>query len=143
MNRQYKILIVDDEEGIRTGYQDFFKDFDFIVETAASGAEGLEKLLVGEFDVAIVDVVMPTSKINGIEMIRQALAVDKVDTNFIVLTGQADKQDATDALNIGAKAWFEKSSIDMAKLLKRTQELAQTLPPEIIRRILSVIPDRN
>jgi DNA-binding response OmpR family regulator len=141
MERPYKILIVDDDSAIRESYQDFFKDFDFIVETAVSGAEGLEKLLTGEFDVAIVDVRMPTSKINGIEMIRQALESDKVDTSMIVLTGQADRQDAVDAVNVGAEAWFEKGSVDMDKLLKRTQELAQVLPPETIRRILSVIPD--
>jgi len=79
MERKYKLLIVDDDNHIRTTFQDYFTKQSFIVETASDGIEGLEKLRADEFDVAIVDMKMP--KMNGIDMISQALATD-TDANI-------------------------------------------------------------
>ncbi|RKZ80464.1 MAG: hypothetical protein DRR19_23575 [Candidatus Parabeggiatoa sp. nov. 1] len=62
-----------------TTFQDYFTKRGFLVDTASDGVEGLEKLRVDEFDVAIVDFKMP--KMNGIDMISQALATD-TDANI-------------------------------------------------------------
>jgi DNA-binding response OmpR family regulator len=45
MEREYKLLIVDDEPEIRDTYGDYFAKRGFIVDTAADGVEGLDKLL--------------------------------------------------------------------------------------------------
>jgi DNA-binding response OmpR family regulator len=137
MERQYKLLIVDDESEIRDTYGNYFAKRGFIVDTAADGALGLDKLLHDEFDVAIVDIKMP--KMDGIEMIRQALADDMVDASMIVLTGHGNRKDAVNALNIGADAWFDKSDdLDISELFKRVEELAEVIPLDTVKRLLAV-----
>jgi len=139
MERKYKLLIVDDDNHIRTTFQDYFTKRSFIVETASDGFEGLEKLRADEFDVAIVDMKMP--KMNGIDMINQALKSDDTDANMIIISTphESNKEDVIKALNIGVDAWFEKSELEMPQLLQRVTELAQVIPPEMVRRITSMI----
>jgi len=139
MERKYKLLIVDDDNHIRTTFKDYFTKQNFIVETASDGLEGLEKLRADEFDVAIVDMKMP--KMNGIDMINEALKNDDTDANMIIISTphESNKGDVIKALNIGVNAWFEKSEIEMPQLLKRVTELAQVIPPEMVKRITSMI----
>ena len=141
MERKYKLLIVDDEKDIRTRFQNYFANEGFMVEMAGDGVEGLEKLRSDEFDVAIVDLKMPN--MNGIEMIDQALATTDTDANMIMISNsdESDKTDVIKALNIGVDAWFEKSELDMPQLLKRVTELAQVIPPDMVKRIAAMIPD--
>jgi two-component system, NtrC family, nitrogen regulation response regulator NtrX len=138
MERQYKVLIVDDESEIRDVYGTFLTKRGFEVATAVDGADGLEKLHNDQFDVAVVDVRMP--RMDGLEMIRQAKAAG-VDASFIIITGHGDREDAVAAVNLGVEYWFDKSSIDMAEFAEKVQELAQVFTPEEMNRILSAIPD--
>lgn len=143
MEHQDTILIVDDEEKILNTYRNFFVKRGFAVEIADDGAEGLEKLRTGKFDVAIVDLRMP--EMDGIEMIREANK-EGIDTDFIILTGHGDKDDAVAAINIGYWAvggWFEKSGINMDELLARVKKLIDGIPLEEVGRILSVIPEED
>jgi DNA-binding response OmpR family regulator len=135
MESQYKLLIIDDDEETRNIYREFFTDEGFFVDTAADGIEGLEKLLHNEFDVAIVDIKMP--KMDGIEMIRQALTNDRVGASMIILTGHGDREEAVQAVNIGVEAWFDKLNLNMAQLLKRVNELAEVIPIETVRQVLT------
>jgi len=70
MERQYQILIVDDDDAILSSYQDYFTKQGFTVKVAHNGIEGLEKLREIDFDVALVDINMPN--MNGLEMIKPA-----------------------------------------------------------------------
>jgi len=141
MERKYKLLIIDDDNNIVTTFQDYFTQQGFIVDTAYDGITGLEKLRADEFDVAIVDLKMPN--MNGIEMISQALATTDTDANMIMICNpdESDKADVIKALNIGVDAWFEKSELDMPQLLKRVTELAQVIPPDMVKRLAAMIPD--
>jgi len=56
MERQYKLLIVDNDNNILTTYRDSFTKLGFIVNTAQDGKEGLDKLRIDEFDIAIVEI---------------------------------------------------------------------------------------
>ncbi|MEZ4671270.1 MAG: response regulator [Anaerolineae bacterium] len=138
MEREYKLLIVDDESEILNTYKEYFAKRDFQVEVASNGIEGLEKLIHGEFDVAIVDIQMP--KMNGIEMIRLARK-EGVDTDMVILTGHGDRDDAVAAINLGVSAWFEKPSIEMSKLKDKVVDIAQVISLTEVERILSAIPN--
>ena len=140
MDRQYKLLIVDDENVSLEIYSDYFKKRGYIVAVAENGIEGLDKLRQDEFDAAIVDIQMP--KMNGIEMIKR-MREEGIDTDTIILTGHGDREDAITALNLGVSAWFEKSSIDMNKLRQRVEEICEIMPLEEVRQILSAIPDKE
>ncbi len=138
MSRQYSILIVDDELPITQSFKEFFEDYDYIVETAQNGKEGLEKLRNGKFDVAIVDIKMP--EMDGIEMMRQA-NIGKIPPKWIMLTGHGERNEVVEALKLGAVDWFDKQGINMAEL----QEKVRTLTSgklEYIRQVFTRISQR-
>jgi CheY-like chemotaxis protein len=66
MNR---ILVVDDEEGIRTLYKEELEDEGFIVEAAKTGEEAIEKLCLFKPDLITLDIKMPG--MGGIETLKQ------------------------------------------------------------------------
>jgi len=108
---------------------------------AQDGIEGLEKLRAGEFDVALVEIKIP--KMNGIEVVRQA-DIEGINTDMIILTGYGDRADAVAAIKAHVFDWFDKSSLNrqalLASVFARTKELAEGIPPEEIRRLVSSIP---
>ncbi len=82
-----KILIVDDDQGIREMLAEFLKEFGYEVTEAKNGKQGLEMLQKEEFDLVITDIGMPY--LRGDQMIKnyqgQAL--------FIVMSGAANDQE--------------------------------------------------
>jgi CheY-like chemotaxis protein len=133
---QFRALVVDDEASTREELAQLLKDYDFMVEAAADGKEGLQKLLTDEFDVAVVDLKMP--KMGGLEMIRKADAKD-IDTYVVILTGHGDKEDAITALRLQntVKEWFEKPILDDDAFAQRVKEVAEGVPLDEVSKILS------
>lgn len=138
MKREYRLLIIDDEPGYLETYGNYFRKRGFQVDTSEDGEDGLNKLLHEDYDVALVDLRMP--KLDGLDVIRQAIEQD-VNANLVVFTGHGEKEDAVSALNSGADAWFDKSGTDMGEVFKRVKELAEGMPLEKIRGILSALPE--
>jgi len=135
IKKPYRVLIVDDEQDMRDELTELLQDYDFEVETANDGEEGLKKLLTNEFSVALVDLRMP--KMDGLTMIQKADEQD-IDTFVIILTGKGDKDDAVKAIKLQntVKDWFDKSGIDSKKLVERITRLAEGMPFEEIDRML-------
>ncbi|MDM8549320.1 response regulator [Desulfobacterales bacterium HSG2] len=140
MERRYKILIVDEEDEIRSAYGKFLAEHGFEVGTAYRGSEGLKKLREEAFDVALVDLKIPET--GGISMIR-VVVEEGIDTDTVILSRGGSKEDVVQALNLGVGGWFEKDEIRMGELLKKVRELAEVMPLEDVRRILSAIPDEE
>lgn len=74
MQEKKKILVVDDEEGIRLLYQEELDMEGFAVETAKNGDQALEKFKTAPPDLVILDINMPG--LNGIEVLRQMKEVN-------------------------------------------------------------------
>lgn len=144
MDRQYSLLIVDDEPGIRDNFSKFFAKRGFDVDTAENGLDGLQKLRSDEFDVAIIDIKMP--EMDGIELARK-IQEEGIDASIIILTGHGEKEDAVEAINIGVDAWFEKHKMGsveaMDTLLAKVKAVAEVIPLDTVRKILSDIPDKD
>ncbi len=64
-----KILVVDDEEGIRSLYKEELEDEGFVVEVAKNGEEAMEKLCIFQPDLITLDIKMPG--MGGIETLKQ------------------------------------------------------------------------
>jgi len=140
MERQYQILIVDENSELLNTYHQFLTQQGFLVETAQDGLDGLEKLRHGEFDVALVSLQLP--RLNGLDLIRRATE-EEIETDMIVLSDQGTKADAVAAIKVGVKDWFEKSDLDMSHFLTRVKEVAEVIPLNKIGRIVSMFPVRN
>lgn len=92
-----KILIIDDDVGIRGFLRDFFEDRDFDVEIAGDGAEGLACFQKGKFDLVLCDMLMP--KMIGIDVMR-AIKKSHPTQRVVMMTGvtEASMVEKTKAL---------------------------------------------
>ncbi|MCC6522157.1 MAG: SpoIIE family protein phosphatase [Polyangiaceae bacterium] len=107
---QMKLLVVDDEDMVRSFFAAFLRHRGDSFETAASGAEALAKLERDTFDVLVTDLNMPG--MNGIELVARA---SRMQPNLvsILLTGRATKQDMVDAIKANVFDYVEKPVTDL------------------------------
>ncbi len=108
-----KILIIDDEESIRSTLKDILEYEDFKVDTAADGEEGLRMIKEDHYDAILCDVKMP--KRDGIEVLEEGLRANP-ELQFIMISGHADIQTAVEATKKGAYDFIQKPP-DLNRLL--------------------------
>lgn len=94
-----RLLIVDDEPGIRRTLKDLMSMQGYEVEDAENGTVALEKLESGHFDLVLSDIQMP--KMDGMELLK-ASKESNPDLPFIMLTAHASIERAVEAIKIGA-----------------------------------------
>jgi len=99
------ILIVDDDESVRSVLKDYLESVGYAVVTADSGEDALQKFMPGKFDSVISDLVMP--KIDGMELLKQ---IRQKDTRvvFLMITGYPSLESAIEAMKEGAYDYVTK-----------------------------------
>lgn len=115
------ILIIDDQEIIRTSCARILRPEGYGVKTAKSGAEGLQALDSSSFDLVVTDLKMPD--IDGIEVLVR-IREKWPDTEVIIMTGYGTVQTAVRAMKAGVFDYIEKpfSPEDFLALVKRAME---------------------
>ncbi len=115
------ILLVDDEDSIRTAIQTILTRRGFNVECAANGKQALElfKADPGKYDLIVTDQSMP--KMSGVELTK-AIRNTKSDIPIILSTGQLGIEDEKEFKNIGITAFIQKPWT-AEELITRIQEL--------------------
>lgn len=108
-----RVLVVDDDPGIRQSFADFLEDLDFEVDVAEHGLQGLERFGQHKPDVVILDLRMPV--MGGLELLQELKARD-ADTPLIVVSGTGRISDAVDALKLGAWDYLLKPVEDLSVL---------------------------
>jgi two-component system chemotaxis response regulator CheY len=103
-----RVLIVDDAALVRTYYRAALEAGGFEVEEALNGLEGLEKLLLQSFDLAIVDVNMP--QMDGITFVRtlRAWELPLSSLPVLVTSTEAGPHDIAAARQAGANYYLVK-----------------------------------
>jgi two-component system response regulator PilR (NtrC family) len=100
-----RILVVEDEESMRSLLNDYFVGCGYDVVTAIDGEDALKKFNPGVFDCIISDLFMP--KIDGLEFLKKIkLQDDKVF--FLMITGYPSIERAVDAIREGAYDYVTK-----------------------------------
>lgn len=117
MSRKIRILIVEDEAAIRNGLMDVFVYHGYDVDAATDGKEGLEKALTGQFDLVLLDVMLPS--MNGFDICNQIRAQDR-DQPIIMLTAKSSDDDIIQGLSLGADDYVAKP-FSVAQLVLRVQ----------------------
>jgi signal transduction histidine kinase len=105
METRGRILVIDDEPGIRIGCQRALSIQDYQVDTAASGEEGLQKLQQDGYDLVLLDMMMPG--ISGAETLRRICEMDPTLV-CVVITGYATVEMAVQAIKQGAYDFITK-----------------------------------
>lgn len=117
MNRKIRILIVEDEAAIRGGLTDVLVYHGYEVDVAAEGPQGLEKALSGQFDLVLLDVMLPG--MSGFEICNSIRAADR-DQPIIMLTAKTSDEDIVEGLSLGADDYVAKP-FSVAQLVLRVQ----------------------
>ncbi len=94
-----KVLLVDDEKAFIQTLAERLEMRDFSVQTAFDGEEALSKIKEEDFDVVVLDVIMPGK--NGIETLKEIKSLKPL-VNVIMLTGHATVETAIDGMKTGA-----------------------------------------
>ena len=114
-----RILLIEDEPGLVVTVSDLLSGEGHQVETATDGETGLNKAFAGEFDLIILDVMLPRKM--GFDVCRE-LRQQGVDTLILMLTAKAQVMDRVIGLRLGADDYLTKP-FDPAELLARVDAL--------------------
>lgn len=118
MDKHPKILVVDDDETIRTTMKAILQDEGYAVDLAATGKEAIQKTQEKTYNVALLDIRLPDME--GVELLK--LLKDGVPrTRKIMVTGYPSMQNAISALNKNADAYLLKP-VDVEKLLNTVKQ---------------------
>ena len=102
---QDKVLIVDDDPGIRSTISELIGELGYLCETASDGLEAVDLLDSGPYLCVFTDIMMPN--MTGLELIKKIKARD-VSLPIIVITGYASLEIAIDAMKYGASDFLSK-----------------------------------
>ena len=116
-----KILVVDDEEGMRFFLSEALKKEGYPFETASDGREAVEKLRSGAFKIVLMDIKMP--RLNGLLAMKKMRELDP-DLLVILMTAFGSKKVALETLQEGAYDYFTKpfDLDEMRIVIKRAAE---------------------
>lgn len=148
MNSPAKILVVDDEMGIREGCKRALVTEGYAIDLAEDGTVGLHKILTNAYDLILVDLMMPG--IGGLDLIRKVHDIDP-EIIVVVITGYATIETAVESTKRGAYDYLPKpfAPETLAVLVKRGLEKrelrleAQRLHHEREQRLLELAGEKS
>lgn len=113
------VLLVEDNKKIATFVRQAFEYEQFTVETAVDGTEAMRKIEVNDYDLIILDLILPGT--DGMEIMKQIRALG-LKTPILVVTGRTENADKVAGLNAGADDYLPKP-FDLAELLARARAI--------------------
>jgi DNA-binding NtrC family response regulator len=113
------ILVIDDDEGIRTSLANVLDLKGYLVDTAKDGKEGIAKYKKHHYDLALIDIVLPDMK--GTELLTK-MSGGVVDMVKVIVTGYPDLDNAIKSVNEGADGYVIKP-FDVKELLDKVSAL--------------------
>jgi two-component system nitrogen regulation response regulator NtrX len=123
-----KVLVVDDEPGVRTSLGGILGDEGYLVTAVGSGEEALAVLESDRFDLLLLDVWLP--RMDGLETLSRVRTLDP-DLPVVVMSGHANIDTAVRAVKMGAQDFVEKPlSLDKTLLVVKNALRARRLESE-------------
>ena len=107
------ILVVDDDEGIRSLLKKYLNEKKYLVSTASNSENALEKIKIMKFDLIILDIMMPGK--SGLDFLNQNK--EHINTPVILLTAKGEPNERIQGLEMGADDYlpkpFEPKELDL------------------------------
>jgi two-component system, OmpR family, phosphate regulon response regulator OmpR len=125
------ILVVDDDDGIRSLVKKYLNENNYLVTTAENGEDAAEKIKIISFDLIILDIMMPGK--SGLEFIKENKK--KLDTPIILLTAKAQANERIEGLEVGADDYLPKP-FEPKELLLRIQNLVEKTKKNDLKRVI-------
>ncbi|GGL33754.1 response regulator transcription factor [Phycicoccus endophyticus] len=121
-----RLLLVEDERPLAAALGDALRESGWVVDHAEDGVSGLKLGLASQYDVLVLDIMLPG--MNGYDVLKH-LRAHKVWTPVLMLTAKDGEFDQTDAFELGADDYVTKP-FSTPVLLARLQALARRGAPE-------------
>ena len=121
-NFKAHILIVDDDDGIRELVKQYLDQNNYLVSTANSAEDALEKVKIIKFDLIVLDIMMPGK--SGLEFTSENKK--RIDTPIILLTAKGEASERVEGLEIGADDYLPKPFEPKELVLRIDNILAKT-----------------
>ena len=114
------ILVVDDDDGIRSLVKKYLNENNYLVTTANNAEDAKEKIQIIKFDLIVLDIMMPGK--NGLEFIKENK--NKLDTPIILLTAKGEALERIEGLETGADDYLPKP-FEPKELILRIQNIIE------------------
>lgn len=101
-----RILVVDDDAGVREALTEFLLSLGYVVVAVKNGQDALMEYGKGAFDVVMADLIMPN--MDGMELLRRVREIKNNEVIFLMITGHPSIDTAVDAINRGADDYITK-----------------------------------
>ena len=125
------ILVVDDDDGIRSLVKRYLNENKYLVTTADSAEDASEKVKIIKFDLIILDIMMPGK--NGLEFINEHK--NELDTPIILLTAKGQANERVEGLEIGADDYLPKP-FEPKELLLRIKNILNKTKKSDLKRVI-------
>ena len=125
------ILVIDDDDGIRSLVKKYLNENQFLVTTAESAEDAFEKIKIIKFDLIVLDIMMPGK--NGLEFIQDNKK--KLETPIILLTAKGEANERVEGLETGADDYLPKPFEPKELILRIQNILSKTIKTEL-RRVI-------
>jgi DNA-binding response OmpR family regulator len=132
-----KLLLIDDDARLVKNVLTYLKDFDYHIESAFNGIEGLEKVKSFKPDLIILDLMMPG--LDGLEVCREIRKDNQVP--IIMLTARGEESDVVSGLEVGADDYLTKpfSLRELAARVKANLRRSTTTSPVTPPKVTTII----
>ena len=125
------ILVVDDDDGIRSLVKKYLNENNYLVTTASSAEDASEKIKIIKFDMIILDIMMPGK--SGLDFIKENKK--KLETPIILLTAKGEAEERIEGLEIGADDYLPKP-FEPKELILRIQNIIKKTKRSDQKRIV-------
>ncbi len=124
-NSKKKILLVEDDQFLREFYQELLAGEGYLVDAAADGEVGLAKIQGNEYDLVLLDIMLP--KIDGLQILRQLKIAPAKSSHLeiVILTNLGQDSIIKECFKLGAAGFLIKSALNPDQVLAEIKSYLQ------------------
>ncbi|MFH1187118.1 MAG: response regulator [Candidatus Levyibacteriota bacterium] len=117
-----KVLLIDDDESLASIYSTGLKKEGIDISVASSGQSGLNTLKSGNFDLVLLDQVLPD--ISGTEVLKEIKNTEKLkDIPVVILSNFGQEELVKQAINMGAVEYIFKYQVEIGDVAKKIKSI--------------------